>query len=256
MRGGRVCRPPGPVLGALWAGSSPLGVGRLSRTQTPERSSLHLPGRQGRGDHRPVPSHSDPVVGFAGQRPPWTPCEYPWDPHLSVPTTPTQGQPGCQIPNQGRGEAGLLEATETWPPPRVSVSSERADGPCVEVREPLGMTPTLASLPPQGEAGVSGLPGGLGLRGPPVSGFPRPSPPLGPPTSTTRASLVSPLPFSLPSPASPPPFPFLREARVASGDRDNPDLRSTDTRSRSGRGGGQSWRRPPRTQSSPAPSKS
>lgn len=118
------------------------------------------------------------VLGFAGQRPPWTPCEYrslcpgqPCPPHLE-PTWRPGPKPGLGV--------GLLRA-ETWPPPRSAPLQRGQTGPAwgpgagsepPGLLEPLGCRPHLSSLP-QGEAGVSGLPGGLGLRGPPVSGCPR-----------------------------------------------------------------------------------
>lgn len=104
-----------------------------------------LPGRRRRGARRPDPSNSDPVVGLAGQRPPRTPREYPRDPHLSTPATPTQGPLAARSPT--RAGAGLLGGQGPGRPPGVSASSEGADRPCVGVREPLGATPPSPLCP-------------------------------------------------------------------------------------------------------------
>lgn len=158
------------------------------------------------------------------------------------------------------GLGGLLWGTETCAP-GVSVPSERADRPCMGVWE-WAVTPQLPKalgadshpslLYLQGEAGISGLPGGLGLRGPPVSGCPdlphyweqAPCLPR-PPNSTTRGFPPSTLPFLPPPPA---PFPFVMKA--VADIQGLGQARPQDTDPRTGRGAvDRAGSSPPKTQS-------
>lgn len=85
---------------------SPMGWGRLSCTKAPSAAlpHTHLVGSGGVG----LWASSDPMLGFAGQRPPRTPCEYlPLSWPQAKHTHHTHSQPGCQVPNQGwRGAGG------------------------------------------------------------------------------------------------------------------------------------------------------
>lgn len=91
---------------------------------------------------------------------------------------------------------------ESWP----ALEGYRIESELLWVlRAPWVQNPLSHFLPSQGEAGVSGLPGGIGLRGPPVSdcqdspkatvggGFPSPFP--APFTSSLHPSSSSPLPW-------------------------------------------------------------
>lgn len=116
---------------------------------------------------------SDLILGFAGQRPPWTSCEY------LPPSCPSQA---CTFPEHlslkpifsgiapdhgGVVFLGFILTTshmESWlfKEQMVLVGFPHSGSQVAHL-------PLFYLL--QGEAGVSGLPGGIGLRGPPVSDY-------------------------------------------------------------------------------------
>ena len=83
----------------------------------------------------------------------------------------TQSQHGHQVPSQGEGGAWWGETESLY----LKRAGQPLRGYRIEsellwvLRAPWVQNPLSHFLPSQGEAGVSGLPGGIGLRGPPVS---------------------------------------------------------------------------------------
>lgn len=134
-------------LGAIWAVSS-----HPQRCPTSSRVMGWVVGNPLHPQQAP-----DPILGIAGQRPPWTSCEYlqpSCPPPKACPTT-LQSQHGHQVPSQGEGGAWWGRQSPvpegSWPAlGGYRIESELLLGP----QSSLGAEPLSHFLPSQGEAGV------------------------------------------------------------------------------------------------------
>lgn len=210
---GREC--PAPLSAGLAPGPCRLspGAGLLHPTLPPEVLPSCDPPVLGEGvGWQANPSRPQQVLtrclALQGKGLPGPPVstDHPCVPHPSMPTTlrarlAARSQTGVRV--------GLLRGIYLTDC-RVPVPSEGADQGCVGVLRALWVQTLVSHFltpPAQGEAGESGVPGGVGLRGPPVSGCPN-LPPLlragALPVRTPPIQPPRPLPTLSTSPSSPP----------------------------------------------------
>lgn len=169
--------------------------------------------------HRPVPASSDPMLGFAGQRPPRTPCEYlqPSWPRAKH-THHSQSQPAVRRPTRGGGFWGAGNR-DMAPLESQSLRRGQADpawGLGVALTPQLPAALTLTSLPP-GRGGHQRAPRWTRPPGPPGEWLPQTFSTAGSRRSACQdprihppgASHLPPFPFC---PHPWPPFPFMMEA--------------------------------------------
>lgn len=180
--------------------------------------ALSAPGRASCTRSLGSPSSNPPILWeggggrASGLRPQHvlTPCLAPQGKGLPGPPVSTDHPPPRPVA-PSHSEPGWLPRPKRAPSPPPSSCPSPVGGPQSFVD--VGCRPVshvLPALPPQGEAGVSGVPGGAGLRGPPVSDWPPPSPllrerpcPLGHPQFNPQGLPPPSAPFLPPLPLTP-----------------------------------------------------